>query len=369
MFPWALLVGQRFYGEPEKAVRASCEGDFIRSYGEESGYARWWGGSRTPAAVDRVAARTGAARRDARRRAGAASQHLDEVTPKLAEFVNRRIFGAFEYRIDVAAGRAREPAPGGRLPQGRRRARRNRCCKRCSATTRALHETQRYYAARLADARLLTPSPLINRGVVWAKANMLRVIKEYPQGWGSTNSPPSDILVSRDTSWFVHGFDYFWPEFSRNAIEVFNRWRRTERASGRVRARRQRLQDDRTTSTSTTTRRFTSSRCCTTTTRRSTTRGCASVYPLVRQASPTICSRSATPTDWSTARPSGVDMYGITSWRNIIPYYTLDGAVTEINAEAYYALEAAAMLARVVRATTSDWERYGGEAHGACARR
>ena len=27
-------------------------------------------------------------------------------------------------------------------------------------------------------------------------------------------------------------------------------------------------------------------------------------------------------------------MYGISSWRNIIPYYTLDGAVTEINAEA-----------------------------------
>ena len=69
----------------------------------------------------------------------------------------------------------------------------------------------------------MTPSPEISRGVVWAKANMLRVVKEYPHGWGSTNSPPSDILVSRDTSWFVHGFDYFWPEFSRNAFEVFNR--------------------------------------------------------------------------------------------------------------------------------------------------
>ena len=53
---------------------------------------------------------------------------------------------------------------------------------------------------------------------------MLRIIKEYPQGWGSTNSPPSDILVSRDTSWFVHGFDYFLPGFSRDAIEVFNRF-------------------------------------------------------------------------------------------------------------------------------------------------
>ena len=88
----------------------------------------------------------------------------------------------------------------------------------------ALHETQRYYARHLADARLMTPSPLINRGVVWAKVNMLRVIKDYPQGWGSTNSPPSDILVSRDTSWFVHGYDYFLPQFSRDAIELFNRF-------------------------------------------------------------------------------------------------------------------------------------------------
>ena len=41
-------------------------------------------------------------------------------------------------------------------------------------------------------------------------------------------------------------------------------------------------------------------------------------------------------------------MFGITSWRNIIPYYTLDGAVTEINAECYFALEAAAMMRAVV---------------------
>ncbi len=35
------------------------------------------------------------------------SQTLDDVTPQQAELVSRRIFGAFEYRIAVAAG-ARE---------------------------------------------------------------------------------------------------------------------------------------------------------------------------------------------------------------------------------------------------------------------
>src|SRR3984957_13432017 len=106
VFPWALLVGQRFYGEPEKEVRASCEGDFIRSFGEESGYARWWGGSRPPAAVV-VALREQSLLGAIRDGALAPVGHLGEVTPKLAEFVNRRIFGALEYVIDVEAG-ARE---------------------------------------------------------------------------------------------------------------------------------------------------------------------------------------------------------------------------------------------------------------------
>jgi glycogen debranching enzyme len=60
-------------------------------------------------------------------------------------------------------------------------------------------------------------------------------------------------------------------------------------------------------------------------------------------------------------KAKGVDMYGISSWRNIIPYYTLDGAVTEINAEGVFALEAAAMLCAVGN-DWSNWERYGQEA-------
>jgi hypothetical protein len=54
-------------------------------------------------------------------------------------------------------------------------------------------------------------------------------------------------------------------------------------------------------------------------------------------------------------------MFGIASWRNIIPYYTLDGAVTEINAEAVFALEAAAMLCAVA-GDNAHWERYSAEA-------
>jgi hypothetical protein len=60
-------------------------------------------------------------------------------------------------------------------------------------------------------------------------------------------------------------------------------------------------------------------------------------------------------------RAKGVDMYGISSWRNIIPYYTLDGAVTEINAEGVFALEAAAMLCAVA-GDNEHWEIYSQEA-------
>ncbi|HVA33909.1 MAG TPA: amylo-alpha-1,6-glucosidase, partial [Candidatus Baltobacteraceae bacterium] len=198
-------------------------------------------------------------------------------------------------------------------------------------------------------------SETINRGVAWAKANMLRIVKEYPQGWGSTNSPPSDILVSRDTSWFVHGFDYFWPEFSRNALEVFNK--AVEESGLMIEYIRG-------------------------------VNGYKTAYDLnINDDTPLhliamLHHYNATLDDqWVRerhalvvgladymlgqrddqglvfCRAKGVDMYGISSWRNIIPYYTLDGAVTEINAEAVFALEAAAMLCAVID-DTEHWQKY-----------
>ena len=161
---------------------------------------------------------------------------------------------------------------------------------------------------------------------------MLRVIKEYPQGWGSTNSPPSDILVSRDTSWFVHGYDYFLPEFSRDALEVFNRVRRTERDRSSNTCAASAASRRPTTSTSTTTRRL-------------------HLIAILHHYNATLDDewlRGSTPLVVKVAdyllsqrdenglvfcNAKGVDMFGISSWRNIIPYYTLDGAVTEINAE------------------------------------
>jgi hypothetical protein len=357
VFPWALLIGQRFYGEPEKQVRASAGDRFIRSFGEESGWVRWWGGSRTPDAVV-VAPREQPLLRGMMNGTLGGSEHLGEITPGLADFASSRIFGAFEYRIDVAPG-AREALRLAVVFHKDGDDRSKPVLEQLLNDPDALPATERYYAEQLADARFLTPSPPINRGVVWAKTNMLRVVKEYPQGWGSTNSPPSDILVSRDTSWFVHGYDYFLPRFSRDAIELFNR---NLEPSGQV-VEYVRGVNGYKTSYDLNINDDTPLHLIAILHHYNATLDDAwlrEVFPLVTKiADYMLTQRDANGLIFCKA--GGVDMFGITSWRNIIPYYTLDGAVTEINAEAYFALEATAKLAAIV-GENDAWERYSREA-------
>jgi hypothetical protein len=357
LFPWALLIGQRFYGEPEKQVRASAGDRFIRSFGEESGWVRWWGGSRTPDRVV-VALREQPLLQGMMAGTLGAAEHLGEITPHLAEFASSRIFGAFEYAVSIAPG-AREALRLAVVFHKDGDDRSKPVLEQLLRDPDALPATERYYAEKLGDARLLTPSPLINRGVAWAKTNMLRVVKEYPQGWGSTNSPPSDILVSRDTSWFVHGYDYFLPRFSREAIELFNR---NLEPSGQVveyvrgvngyrTSYDLNVNDDTPLHVIAILHHYNATL---------DDEWLHDVFPtVVKIADYMLTQRDANGLLFCKA--AGVDMFGITSWRNIIPYYTLDGAVTEINAEAYFALEATARLAAIV-GDNAAWERFSAEA-------
>jgi glycogen debranching enzyme len=357
IFPWALLVGQRFYGEPEKEVHAAVDGRRIRTWNGETGAARLWGASRAPHGVV-VALREQVLLQAMRRGTLREDGHLDEVTPELAEYVSGRIFGAFEFRITVAPG-ARESLRLCVVFDKRGLEPASVAFEDLLADPRALHETQRYYATMLADARFLTPSPVVSRGVVWAKCNMLRIVKEYPQGWGATNSPPSDILVSRDTSWFVHGFDYFLPQFSRDAIEVFNRCLEdsgqvveyVRGVSGFRTSYDLNINDDTPLHIIAILHHYNA------TLDDAWVR--ATIGLVIKIADYMLTQRDENGLVYCSAK--GVDMYGITSWRNIIPYYTLDGAVTEINAEAVFALEAAAMLCAVA-GEPEGWERYAREA-------
>src|ERR671937_485201 len=74
------------------------------------------------------------------------------------------------------------------------------------------------------DTGLGAPNPYVNRGVLWAKANMLRVETKAPTGWCFTNDPTrSSKAVGRDTAWFAYGADYLTPEFAREALLAFVR--------------------------------------------------------------------------------------------------------------------------------------------------
>ncbi|MHB8153417.1 MAG: amylo-alpha-1,6-glucosidase [Bacillati bacterium] len=356
-FPWALLVGQRFYGEPELRVRSWVEDAFLATANQETGGERWWGASRKPAAAV-VSLREQSLIRNMRRGTLELGEPLEEVTPQQAQWVSRRVFGAFEVRIGIAPG-ARESL---RLAvvfhkDGREGSR--PVLERLLGDEKALHDTQHYYAVKLADARFMTPSPVINRGVVWAKANMLRIIKEYPNGWGATNSPPSDILVSRDTSWFIHGFDCFLPQFSRDALEVFNRFvddngRMIEYVRGVTAYKTSydlNINDDTPLHLIAMLHHYNATL---------DAQWLSDRIELVRKITDYMLSqRDENGLLFCNAK--GVDLYGISSWRNIIPDYTLDGAVTEINAEGVFALEAAAMMCAVV-GDNEHWQRYAREA-------
>jgi hypothetical protein len=357
IFPWSLLIGQRFYGEPEKEVRASVVDRFIRSVNEETGAVRWWGSSRQPDAAV-IALREQVLLHGMRLGKLREREHLEEVTPQLAEYVSNRIFGAFEYSINVSPG-AREPLRLAVVFNRKGDSLARPALEQLLGDAAALHETQRFYAMRLSVARFMTPSPEISRGVAWAKANMLRIIKEYPQGWGSTNSPPSDILVSRDTSWFVHGFDYFLPGFSRDALEVFNRFMEpsgqvveyVRGVSGFKTSYELNINDDTPLHVIALLHHYNVTR---------DDEWLKSVYPLITKIADYILSQRDD-NGLAFCRTSGVDLFGISSWRNIIPYYTLAGAVTEINAECYFALEAAAVCAAIL-GDNETWRRLSDEA-------
>jgi hypothetical protein len=360
VFPWAMLVGQRFYGEAEHEVRAWNDGRFICSKNLETGGERWWGGSRQPVGVE-LSLREQVLLESMRHATLASDEsagRLADVTPEQAQLVSRRIFGAFGYRIAVAPG-ARESLRLAVVYHKDGTERSRPVLEALLQDQRALHDTQRYFSDRLADARFLTPSPEISRGVVWAKANMLRIVKEYPQGWGATNSPPSDILVSRDTSWFVHGFDYFWPEFSRNALEVFNQ--AVEESGLMVEYVRgvsgYRTDYDLNVNDDTPLHLIAMLHHYNATLDDAWVR--EHIGLVVKLADYMLSQRDDRGLIYCRAK--GVDMHGISSWRNIIPYYTLDGAVTEINAESVFALEAAAMLCAVV-GDHDHWEKYSPEA-------
>ncbi|MGH2411219.1 MAG: hypothetical protein ACRDGS_12735, partial [Chloroflexota bacterium] len=94
----------------------------------------------------------------------------------------------------------------------------------CPSAEDALARTSAYYDEVLGRSVVLTPDPAVNRGVLWAKANMLRVQCKAQTGWCFVNDPTrSNNSVARDTAWFGYGADYLTPEFARESLLAYVR--------------------------------------------------------------------------------------------------------------------------------------------------
>jgi hypothetical protein len=219
---------------------------------------------------------------------------------------------------------------------------------------KALAETIDFYNRTVEVAQVLTPDTQINLGMTWAKVNMLRVMANYPTGPAFTNDPSlSSAVVGRDACWFSWGCDWLAPGFSRRLLDALAS---RQRESGLILEYYNAVTDERAdngfnindntplfiiaaqhhylmTGDDEYLRR---------------------IYPAVRKAAFCILRQRDTelaeiPKERKrglvTCTVRGIEVYGIASWRNIIPNYTLNGAVTEINAECAAALRVAANLA------------------------
>ena len=230
----------------------------------------------------------------------------------------------------------------------------------CPDADAALERTRDFYGEVLSRAVVLTPDPWVNQGVLWSKANMLRVETKAPTGWCFTNDPTrSNNSVARDTSWFAFGGDYLTPEFVRDSLLAYVK--RQEKSGMIVE-----YYDIRTGKTAdyglnindntpllimalwhhfnlTGDKSF-----------------LKEVYPAAEKATRYVLSqRNDQGLVWCTA--TGTSDWGIVGWRNVIPNYRLSGATTEVNSECYAALTTISQMAREL-GKHEDSEHFSHEA-------
>jgi len=212
--------------------------------------------------------------------------------------------------------------------------------------TAALRDTNDYLVQTLHRARVLTPDPLINQGALWSKVNMLRVMARYPQGPAFTNEPGvSSNVVGRDMAWFVYGNDHFKPAFSRALLDTFARLQYEDgriaeyysALDGRVEDYGLNINDDTPLFILAVNHHYRAT---------GDDAWLRTIYPAVAKAARYIVAQEdKRGLVFCTAKDPRGNVWAIAGWRNVIPQYSLNGAVTEINAECAAALRAAGHLA------------------------
>src|SRR5579875_265426 len=196
----------------------------------------------------------------------------------------------------------------------------------------------------LDTTRLWTPDPIISRGYDWAKVNQLRVQQEYKWGHGFSNNPPSDVVVGRDSYWYLSGSSYYAQPWSRKLLELW--FRKGQELNGKfveymMASRDPIFEDDYGLNINDNTPLLMMAAYH----YYSLTGDIVflhDVYPQLLNAASYILSQRWVGKDnhyglvWCTSEEKFVR--GLCGWRNAIRNYNLSGAVTEVNAECYQAL-------------------------------
>jgi hypothetical protein len=217
----------------------------------------------------------------------------------------------------------------------------------CPTADEALEKTKAYYDEALGRAVLLTPNPQVNRGVLWAKANMMRTLAKAPTGWCFVNDPTrSNNSVGRDTCWFAYGGDYLNPPFVRESLLAYVG---NQEPSGKV-VEYYDIRNGKTADYNLNVNDNTPLLVLALWHHYNTTGDVdflKEVYPAACKAARYLLSqRNEAGLVWCNA--TGTSDWGIIGWRNVIANYRISGASTEVNSECYAALLTASHMARVL---------------------
>ncbi|HEX3671287.1 MAG TPA: hypothetical protein VHT92_06230 [Candidatus Cybelea sp.] len=223
-----------------------------------------------------------------------------------------------------------------------------------------LARTQAYYRKVLRCAAIETPEPEVNRGVRWAKVNMIRSMLFAEQGWCIVNDPAETThAVGRDTAWFAIGAAYIAPWFAAEALRgFFDRLTGSGMAVEWYDSRSGKTETDGLDINDATPLLLWAAwhHFCVTGDREFL----QGIYPnILRAARCIVARRGAQGLIWCHAPGTGA--HGIVGWRNALHGERLSGATTELNAECYGALRAVSLIAAELE-ETHDAEAFARDA-------
>ncbi len=232
----------------------------------------------------------------------------------------------------------------------------------CPPADEALARTRAHYAAALSRSVVMTPDAEVNRGVLWAKANMLRTMLLAPTGWSFVNDPTrSNNSVGRDTAWFAFGADYLRPEFARASLLGYVE---RQEPSGMI-VEYYDIRDGKTADYGLNVNDNTPLLVLALWHHYNATGDRAfleRVYPAALKAGRfLLAQRNDQGLVWCTSTKT--QDWGIVGWRNVIENYRLSGATTELNSECYAALGTVAHMARVLErhAESAEFVRHASD--------